>query len=60
MYLKINKRLLPLRLQTIGFDPLVSIEDAATSNIEWLPLEQLWPRADFITVHTPLIAQTKG
>ena len=25
-----------------------------------MELDQLWPKADYITVHTPLIPQTKG
>lgn len=46
--------------QTIGSDPLVSAEESAEFGVEWLPVEQIWPRADYITVHTPLIPQTKG
>lgn len=46
--------------QTIGFDPLVSPEESAEFGVEWLPVEKIWPRADYITVHTPLIPQTKG
>ena len=28
--------------------------------MEQLPLEQIWPRCDFITVHTPLLPSTMG
>ena len=35
-------------------------EAAAEFGVEFLELDDLWPRADFITVHTPLIPQTKG
>lgn len=45
---------------TIGYDPLVPAEEAAKFNIEWMELDQLWPKADYITVHTPLIPQTRG
>ncbi|KAL9966512.1 hypothetical protein ACROYT_G024598 [Oculina patagonica] len=45
---------------TIGFDPLVPADEAAKYNIEWMELDKLWPKADYITVHTPLIPQTKG
>merc|ERR1712183_1174581 len=41
-------------------DPMVSKEDAAKDGIEWLELNDIWPRSDYITVHTPLIPQTKG
>nr|CAB3264834.1 D-3-phosphoglycerate dehydrogenase [Phallusia mammillata] len=47
-------------MKTIGFDPLVSKEEAAKFDIEWMECSEIWPRADYITVHTPLIPQTKG
>jgi len=47
-------------MMTIGYDPLVPAEEAAKFNIEWMELDQLWPKADYITVHTPLIPQTRG
>lgn len=46
--------------QTVGFDPIVSREDAAAFNVEKMELEQIWPVADYITVHTPLIPQTRS
>ncbi|XP_076436188.1 D-3-phosphoglycerate dehydrogenase-like [Babylonia areolata] len=45
-------------MTTIGFDPIIGADVAAEFNTEWLPLEEIWPRADFITVHTPLIPAT--
>jgi len=45
---------------TIGFDPIVSKTEAADFGVEVLPLDELFPRADYITVHVPLIPQTKG
>nr|KAG5693817.1 hypothetical protein BaRGS_004425 [Batillaria attramentaria] len=45
-------------MTTIGFDPIIGADVAAEFNTEWMPLEQLWPRVDFITVHTPLIPAT--
>ncbi|KAJ8965847.1 hypothetical protein NQ317_000474 [Molorchus minor] len=47
-------------MKTIGYDPIVSAEDAKTFNVESLTLEEIWPLADYITVHTPLIPQTKN
>lgn len=46
-------------MTTIGYDPFVSAEEAAKFNVEGLSLEEIWPRADFITLHVPLIPQTK-
>lgn len=47
-------------VETIGFDPLVSVEDAAAFGVEWKPLEGIWAEADFITLHVPLIKPTAG
>jgi hypothetical protein len=49
-----------LLLQTIGYDPIIPAEVSATFNTEWMELEDLWPKADYITVHTPLIPQTRS
>nr|CAD7201502.1 unnamed protein product [Timema douglasi] len=46
-------------MRTIGFDPMVTAEGAKSFNVEKLELEEIWPLADYITVHTPLIPQTK-
>lgn len=45
-------------MTTIGYDPIIGADVAAEFDTEWLPLEQIWQRADFITVHTPLIPAT--
>ncbi|KAK7011022.1 D-3-phosphoglycerate dehydrogenase-like isoform X2, partial [Biomphalaria glabrata] len=47
-------------MTTIGYDPIISSDESATFNTEWMPLEKIWPLADYITVHTPLIPQTKN
>ncbi|XP_063242853.1 D-3-phosphoglycerate dehydrogenase isoform X2 [Bacillus rossius redtenbacheri] len=47
-------------MRVIGFDPLVSASDAKAFNVEKMELEEIWPLADFITVHTPLIPQTRN
>jgi len=44
----------------VGYDPLVPAEIAATFNVQFLELEEMWPVVDFVTVHTPLIPQTRG
>lgn len=37
---------------------MVSKEAAAQFRVDKMELEEIWPLADFITVHTPLIPQT--
>ncbi|XP_044578397.1 D-3-phosphoglycerate dehydrogenase [Cotesia glomerata] len=54
-----------LRMQSYGmkiicFDPMLSAEDTAKVGATKLNLEEIWPLADYITVHTPLIPQTKN
>ena len=48
-------RALGLHMKVIAFDPFLSEERAQQMGIEKVTLEDLWPRADFITLHTPLI-----
>ncbi len=49
-----------LRMNVIGFDPVMTADRAASLGIELCPLDALWPRADAVTVHTPLTAETRG
>ncbi len=49
-----------LRMQVIAFDPMVSEEKAASLGLSRVSLDELYKRADFITVHTPKTAETKG
>lgn len=44
----------------IGFDPIVTAEDAKSFGVEKMELDEIWPLADYITVHTPLIPSTKS
>ncbi|VDL61760.1 unnamed protein product [Nippostrongylus brasiliensis] len=53
-------RLQAFGMRVIGYDPMVTKEAAAAKNIELLSLEEIWPQADFITVHVPLIPQTEN
>jgi len=46
-------------MRTIGFDPIVPAEAAAQFNTEKMSLEEIWPQADYITVHVPLINPTR-
>ncbi|XP_050430539.1 D-3-phosphoglycerate dehydrogenase [Adelges cooleyi] len=47
-------------MKTVGYDPVISNASAAEFGVELLGLEEIWPVADYITVHTPLIPQTKN
>jgi D-3-phosphoglycerate dehydrogenase len=47
-------------MNVIAFDPFLSPEVAKELRIEAVTLEQLLPRADLITVHTPLTEATRN
>ena len=48
-----------LKMKVIAFDPFLSAERAAAINVEKVELDQLLPRADFISLHTPLTDATR-
>ena len=47
-------------MKVIGFDPITSKADAEAAGIKKMELHEIWPLADFITVHTPLIPSTRS
>ncbi|MDP9127312.1 MAG: phosphoglycerate dehydrogenase, partial [Pseudomonadota bacterium] len=49
-----------LRMKVLAFDPFLTPERAQELGVEKVELDQLFPRADFITLHTPLTDQTRG
>ena len=49
-----------LKMRVIAYDPFLSAERAAEIGVEKVELDDLLARADFITLHTPLTAQTKN
>lgn len=53
-------RALGLKMRVIAFDPFVTPEKAAKMGIELATLDEIWAKADFITVHTPLTDKTRG
>src|SRR5580658_9989480 len=53
-------RALGLRMKVIAFDPFLSPERAKDLGVEKVDLEDLFKRADFITLHTPLTEKTKN
>ncbi len=48
-----------LKMQVIAYDPFVRPEIAEKLGVEVVSLEELYERADFITIHTPLTPETK-
>jgi D-3-phosphoglycerate dehydrogenase len=47
-------------MKVLAFDPFVAPEQAREMDLELGTLEEVCARADFLTVHTPLTAETRG
>ncbi|GFS43055.1 d-3-phosphoglycerate dehydrogenase, partial [Trichonephila inaurata madagascariensis] len=57
---EVAHRMQSFGMKTIGFDPLVPAAESIKFGVESMSLEEIWPIADYITVHTPLIPQTRN
>ncbi|XP_006919752.1 D-3-phosphoglycerate dehydrogenase [Pteropus alecto] len=57
---EVAARMQSFGMKTVGYDPIISPEVSASFGVEQLPLEEIWPLCDFITVHTPLLPSTTG
>src|SRR6516165_10105945 len=53
-------RALGLKMKVIAYDPFLSAERAVRLGVEKVELDELWRRADFITLHTPLTDKTRN
>jgi D-3-phosphoglycerate dehydrogenase len=53
-------RAIGLRMRVIAYDPYLSDERAQNLGVEKVELDELFRRADFITLHTPLTDKTRN
>jgi D-3-phosphoglycerate dehydrogenase / 2-oxoglutarate reductase len=49
-----------LGLKLLGYDPYIRPEQAAGLDVELVALDDLLRRSDYVTLHCPLIAETRG
>ena len=49
-----------LKMKVIGYDPMLTEAAAGKLGIQLASLTDLYERADFVTVHTPLTEETRG
>lgn len=49
-----------LKMAVVAYDPFLTAEVAEKIGVEKVELPELYKRADFISVHTPLTDQTRG
>nr|XP_012423383.1 PREDICTED: D-3-phosphoglycerate dehydrogenase isoform X2 [Odobenus rosmarus divergens] len=57
---EVATRMQSFGMKTVGYDPIIAPEVSASFGVQQLPLEEIWPLCDFITVHTPLLPSTTG
>jgi len=58
---EVAKRALAFQMKVIGFDPFLTDEQAHALGIERAAsVESMLPRVDYLTVHTPLTAETQS
>ena len=53
-------RALGLKMKVAAYDPFLSLERAADIGVDKLDLDELFKRADFISLHTPMTDATRG
>lgn len=56
----VAERAAGFKMKIIAYDPFVPPENAAMASVELVALDEIYKRADFITVHTPLTKETRG
>ncbi len=56
---ELAKRAIAMDMKCVAYDPFITKERAAQLGVEMMSVEDLFRIADVITVHTPLIAETK-
>jgi D-3-phosphoglycerate dehydrogenase / 2-oxoglutarate reductase len=56
----VSDRAIGLKMRVVAFDPFLSPERARDLGVEKVELDELLARADFITLHTPMTAQTRN
>jgi D-3-phosphoglycerate dehydrogenase len=53
-------RALGLKMKVISYDPFTSANRAASLGVELVGLDELYARSDVITIHVPILAETKN
>jgi D-3-phosphoglycerate dehydrogenase len=56
----VANRAVGLKMRVIAYDPFLSPERAIELGVEKIELKDLFKRADFISLHTPLTDKTRG
>ncbi len=57
---EVVKRAIAFGMEVLVCDPFISEDVAGKTGVKLASLKEIWKKADFITVHTPLTEETKG
>ena len=57
---EVSIRMKSFGMNVIGYDPIINAQQASEMGVEFKALDEIWPVADFITIHVPLMPETKG
>lgn len=47
-------------MRVVAFDPFIDAASAEAMGVELLPLDDVLRQADYLSIHTPLVAETRG
>ncbi len=56
---RVARRMQAMEMTTIGYDPYISDERARQVGVELVDFDTLLAKSDYITIHTPLTAETR-
>lgn len=56
---EVGKRMKAFEMNIIGYDPFIPASMVEPLGIEFVTLNEIWKRSDIITVHVPLMPETK-
>jgi D-3-phosphoglycerate dehydrogenase / 2-oxoglutarate reductase len=57
---EVARRAIAFGMRVLAYDPYLSLSRAKALQVELVELKDIYPEADFITVHMPLSDETKG
>ncbi|CAK1554812.1 unnamed protein product [Leptosia nina] len=56
----VASRMIACGMKVLVYDPFVSAQQCEALNTKKVELDEVWPEADYITLHTPLIESTRN
>jgi phosphoglycerate dehydrogenase-like enzyme len=57
---RVIQLLKPFDVKCVAYDPFITKDEAAAMGVELCSLEELFQRSDVVSLHTPLMAETRG